>query len=157
MIVLFREVSFACLLMAAHKIAAAFERAETKSRRLKVSPSESIATAIQTAHAQGNFKNRFVLEAELAGAETVFDVNVREAESAVTSKTTTSIGNGESRYVNEKDVATVLVSDEADVLAFITVEEGGKVNGIVQKGNDMGVKFTQKGKGEKVRFYGYLK
>ena len=53
-------------------------------------------------------------------------------------------------------MATVLVSDEADVLAFITVEEGGKVNGIVKKGNDKGVKLTQKGQGGKVRFYGIL-
>jgi hypothetical protein len=94
MTVLFREVSFACLLMATHKIAAAFERAKTKSRCLKVSPSESIVAAIQTAHAQGNFKNCFVLKAELAGTETVLDKKVHKAELTVTSKTTTSIGNG---------------------------------------------------------------
>jgi hypothetical protein len=151
MAILSKEVSIACLLMAAHTIAAGFDRAES-NRPLKVSPGESIAAAIQTAHAQGNFKNRFVLEAELAGSETAFGVNVREAVPAVTSKTTTSIGNGGSRYVNGKDVATVLVSDKEGVLAFIAIEEGGKVNGIVKKGKDKGVKFTQKGNGEKVRF-----
>ena len=147
-----KEVSFACLLLGAHTIVAAFERAETKSRLLKVSPSEFIATAVQTAHAEGNFKPRFTLEAELAGADTIFDVKVREAVPAVTSKTTTSVGNGESRHVDGKDVAIILVSDEAGVLAFISVEEGGKVNGFVRKGIDKGVKFTQKGQGGKVRF-----
>jgi hypothetical protein len=147
---LFREVFFACLLLAAHTNASASKlRHQTESRRLKVSPSESIATAVWDAHAEGNFKPRFTLEAEFASDKTVFDVNVREAVTAVTSKTTSSIGNGNSRYVNGKEVATVLVSDEADVLAFITVEEGGK-------GNDKGVKLTQKGQGGKVRFYGKL-
>ncbi len=154
---LFREVFFACLLLAAHTNASASKlRHQTESRRLKVSPSESIATAVWDAHAEGNFKPRFTLEAEFASDKTVFDVTVREAVMAVTSKTTSSIGNGNSRYVNGKEVATVLVSDEADVLAFITVEEGGKVNGIVKKGNDKGIKLTQKGQGGKVRFYGKL-
>ncbi len=59
--------------------------------------------------------------------------------------------------MNWKDVVTILVSNKAGVLAFISIKGGGKLNGIVQKGNDKGIKFTQKGKGEKVRFYGYLK
>jgi hypothetical protein len=157
-------VFLACLLLAANtEVSASKLRGQTESRRLKVSPVESIATAVWNAHAEGNFKPRFTLEAEFASAKTVFDVNVREAVfdvsvreavSAVTSKTTTSIGNGNSRFVNGKDVATVLVSDEANVLAFITVEESGKVNGIVKKGNDKGVKVTQKGQGDKVRFSG---
>ena len=58
--------------------------------------------------------------------------------------------------MNGKDVATILVSNKVSVLAFITVEEGGKANGIVKKGNDKGVKLTQNGQGEKVRFYGKL-
>lgn len=152
MAILSKEISFACLMMAAHTIAAGFDRAETKPR-VKVLPDESIAEVIQTAHSQGNFKNRFVLEAELAGSETTFDVNVREAVPAVTSKTTTSIGNGESRRVNGNDVATVLVSDEEGVLALIAVDEGGKVNGFVKKGKSKGFKFTLKRKGEKVRFH----
>ena len=152
-----REVFLACLLLGANmKVSASKLHGQTESRRLKVSPSESIATAVWNAHAEGNFKPRFTLGAEYASAKTVFGVNVREAVSAVTSKTTTSVGNGKSRYVNGKDVATILVSNKASVLAFITVEEGGKANGIVKKGNDKGVKLTQNGQGEKVRFYGKL-
>jgi hypothetical protein len=52
--------------------------------------------------------------------------------------------------VNGKNVATILVSEEKDVIAFITVEEGGRVNGVVKKGKDKGVKFTQNGQGGKV-------
>jgi hypothetical protein len=152
MAILSKQVSLAFPLLAALTAATAFERPESEARRFKVWSTESIAEAVQTAHAQGNFKPRFTLEAELSDAKTVFSVNVREAEPAVTSKTATSIGSGESRYVDGKDVASILVSDEADVLALIAVEDGGKVKGIVEKGNDKAIKITQKGRGEKVRF-----
>jgi hypothetical protein len=151
MTVLSKGIPFACLLLVG-RTTTAFERAEAQSRRLKVSPSESVAAVVQAAHAQGNFKAQFALQAERPGDETDFEVNFREAEPAVTSKTTTSIRNGESRSVNGKDVATILVSDEKDALAFIAVEEGGKVNGIVKKGNDKGVNFTHNGRGRKVSF-----
>jgi hypothetical protein len=78
-------------------------------------------------------------------------VRVREAVPAVTSQTTTSIQDGKSNYVNEEDVATMLVSDEADTLALISVEKkGGNVNGIVQKNGEK-MKFAQRGGGGKVR------
>jgi hypothetical protein len=55
--------------------------------------------------------------------------------------------------VNQDDVATILVSDEAEVLALIAVEKkGGNVNGIVQKDGEK-IKFTQIGGGGKVRFH----
>ena len=148
MTIISKGMSFACLLLVGRTTTAAFERAEP--RRLKVKPSESIAAAVQATHAQGNSKARFVLQAEKPGDETGFEVKVREAEPAVTAKTTTSIGNGQSRHVNGKNVATILVSEEKDVIAFITVEEGGRVNGVVKKGKDKGVKFTQNGQGGKV-------
>ena len=85
---------------------------------------------------------------------TEYEVHVREAVPAVTSKTTISIQDSESSYVNEDDMATILVSDDEDgVLAFIAVEKkGGNVNGIVHKGNGEKMKFTQRGGGGKVRF-----
>jgi hypothetical protein len=150
MAILSKGVSFAYLLLVGHTTTAAFERAEAQSHCLKVSPRESIAAVVQAAHAKGNFKPCFTLQAKLAGSETNFEVNVCKTEPAVTSKTTTSIRNGESRYVTGKDMATILVSEENDTLAFITMEEGGKVNGIVQKGNNNGVEFTQNGQGGKV-------
>ncbi len=146
MTVLFKGISFACLLLVG-RTTTAFERAEAQSRHLKVSPSKSVAAVVQAAHAQSNFKAQFPLQAERPSDETNFEVNVREAEPAITSNTTTIIGNGESRRMNEKDVATILVSAEKGAQAFIAVEEGGEVNGIVKKGNDMGIKFTQNGLG----------
>ena len=123
--------------------------AQTESRRLNVSAEKSIAAEVQNAHAQVISDPKFTLHAEVAGTETDFEVNVREAVPAVTSETTTSVGNGKSRYVEGRDVATILVSDQPDALAFITVEENGRVNGIVQKDGDK-VKFTQSGRGQKV-------
>ncbi len=95
------------------------------------------------------YSPKFTLLAKVAGTKTDFEVNVREAVPAITSKTTTSIGNGESCYVKGRDGVTILVSDQPDALAFITVKENGRVNGIVQKDREK-VKFTQSGRGKKV-------
>jgi hypothetical protein len=116
-------------------------------------PDQSIAAKIQDAHASGDFKPRFTLNAERADSnKTNYMVRVREAVPAVTSMTTMSIQNGTSVPVNEDDVATILVSDEDGVIALISVhKKGGKVDGIVQK-NGENMKFTQKGGGGKVRF-----
>jgi hypothetical protein len=66
--------------------------------------------------------------------------------------TTISTQNGTSSFVNEVDVATMLVSNEDGVIALISVDKkGGKVDGIVQK-NGENMKFTQRGGGGKVRF-----
>jgi hypothetical protein len=135
MTILPRKVPFASLLLllAAWMDAAAFERTATKSRHLKVSHSESIAAVVQAAHARCKFKNWFILEAKIAGTKTIFDGTICEAVPAMTTKTTTSIGKGEICYVNGTDVATVLVSDEAGIIAFIAVKKGGKVNGILRR------------------------
>ena len=118
-----------------------------------VSVGESIAAKIQDAHASGDFKPRFTLNAERADSnKTNYMVRVREAAPAVTSMTTMSIQNGTSIPVNTDDVATMLVSDEDGVLALISVhKKGGNVDGIVQK-NGENMKFTQRGGGGKVRF-----
>ena len=117
-----------------------------------VLPGQSIAATIQDAHATGDLRPHFTLNAERAYFNrTNYMVRVREAVPAVTSMTTTSIENGTSIPVSEIDVATMLVSDEDGVIALISVDKkGGKVNGIVQK-NGESIKFVQRGGGGKVR------
>ena len=140
-------------------------------RRLNVLPSQSIATEIETAHAAGNLKPRFTLHAadesspsaansnnifsastSTNGTDLLFEVHVREAEPAITSKTTTSVKGGKAHYVDSANVATMLVSDEVGVMALLSVDKkDGKVNGIVTKGK-RAKKFTQNSRrGEKVR------
>ena len=82
----------------------------------------------------------------------LFEVHVREAEPAITSKTTTSVKGGKAHYVDSANVATMLVSDEVNVLALLSVDKNnGKVNGIVKKGK-RAKKFTQNSRrGGKVR------
>ncbi len=76
-----------------------------------VSVGESIAAKIQDAHASGDFKLRFTLDAERADSnKTNYMVRVCKAAPAVTSMTTMSIQNGTSIPVNTVDVATMLVS-----------------------------------------------
>ena len=145
-------------------------------RRLNVLPSQSIATEIETAHAAGNLKPRFTLHAAdessppstaannnifsaststTTGTELVFEVHVREAEPAITSKTTISVKGGKAHYVDSANIATMLVSDEDGVMALLSVDkQDGKVNGIVKEGTSgVAKKFTQKSsrRGEKVR------
>ena len=139
-------------------------------RRLNVLPSQSIATEIEMAHAAGNLKPRFTLHAadessppaannnnifastNTTGTDVLFEVHVREAEPAITSKTTISVKGGKAHYVDSANIDTMLVSDEDGVLALLSVDkQDGKVNGIVKKGNSgITKKFTQS-RGEKVR------
>ena len=152
-----RGVSVACMLLGTHSATtAAVARAQTKSHRLNVRPEQSIAAEVQNAHAQGNSRPKFTPHAEVAGAETNFEVNVREAVPAVTSQTTTSIGNGKSRSENGRDVATLLIADQPGAFAVIAVEGGGRVNGIIKNGNEKAVQFTQNGEGGKVSLYGEM-
>ncbi len=52
----------------------------------------------------------------------------------VTSVTTTSLGGGESRYVNDEDVDKILVSNDPSVITLIAVNKwGGGVWGIICK------------------------
>jgi hypothetical protein len=142
-------------------------------RRLNVLPSQSIATEIEMAHAAGNLKPRFTLHAadessppsannnnifastNTTGTDVLFEVHVREAEPAITSKTTISVKGGKAHYVDSANIATMLVSDEDGVMALLSVDkQDGKVNGIVKKGKSgVAKKFTQKSsrRGEKVR------
>ncbi len=117
-----------------------------------VLPGQSIAVTIQDAHASGDLKPHFTLNAERADFNrTNYMVRVREAVPAVTSMTTTSIENGTSIPVSEINVATMLVSDEDGVIALISVDKKwGKVNGIVQK-NGENIKIMQRGGGGKAR------
>ena len=145
------------MLLATHiTTTAAVARAQTESRRLIVLPEQSIAAEVQNAQAQGISRPKFTLHAEVAGAETDFKVNVREAVPAVTSQTTTSIGNGKGRHVNGRLVATLLFADQAGAFGVISVEEGGKVNGIIKNGKEKAVQFTQNGEGGKVSLYGEM-
>jgi hypothetical protein len=113
-----------------------------------------VAGAIRNAHASGDLRPRFDLRAELVGSsETDYcELCVREAAPSVTSATTTSVGGGESRYVNDDDVDSILVSDDPGVFALIAVNKrGGRARGIVRK-DEENVEFAQDGDGGKVRF-----
>ena len=90
-------------------------------------------------------------------------VHVREATPAITSTTTYSINNGNNdgsrqgrlvHTVNEKEIATMLVSDMEGILAFIAVEDNNKegtTHGIIKlgAGGGTGIHFEQKD-GQKV-------
>jgi hypothetical protein len=94
-------------------------------------------------------------------------VHVREATPAITSTTTYSINNGNNdgssqglvHTVNEKEIATMLVSDMEGILAFIAVEEnnGRTTHGIIKlgAGGGTGIHFEQKD-GQKVSCFGEL-
>lgn len=127
-------------------------------RRL-VSPDQSIAAEVGSSNGNGgnnggnngsNGRAKYKLQANQAGGHAdVFEVNVRESTSAITSATTTSVNGGSPRPVQADKLAKILVADsEAEgsgVVAIIAVEEStGDVNGIVERGGRK-VKFTQKG------------
>jgi hypothetical protein len=119
-----------------------------------LAPDQSVAGAIRNAHASGDLRPRFDLRAELVGSsETDYcELCVREAAPSVTSATTTSVGGGESRYVNDDDVDSILVSDDPGVFALIAVNKrGGRARGIVRKDGE-NIEFAQDGDGGKVRF-----
>jgi hypothetical protein len=67
--------------------------------------------------------------------------------------TTTSLGGGKNRYVNDEDVDMILVSNDLDVFALIPVDKraGGGARGIVRKdgGN---IEFAQDGDEGKASF-----
>ena len=72
------------------------------------------------------------------------------ATPAVTYMTTVSAFDGESKNVDEDDVATMLVGYEEGVLALIAIDrKDGSANGIIQKDGEK-IKITQNGKGGKV-------
>ncbi len=117
-------------------------------------PDRSAAAGIRNARASGDLPPRFNLSVELVGlSETeCCELRVREAVPAVTSATTTSVGGGESRYVNDDDVDTILVSDDPGVFALIAVDKrGGRARGIVRKDGES-IEFAQDGDGGGVSF-----
>jgi hypothetical protein len=140
-------------LCVASLLLAASSSTTTAAKNNVIPAVESIAARIEKAHAAGDMKPRFILQAQRPGSETNYQVQVREAMPAVTSTTTTSVRGGRSIYVDEEDIATMLVSDEPDVVALIAVEKkGGKANGIVQRDAEK-IKITQQnGAGAKVSF-----
>jgi hypothetical protein len=79
---------------------------------------------------------------------TDYEVRVRVATPAVTSNTTISVNGGESKYIDEDDIAIMLVSDEPDsAIVLISVEKkGGNVDGIIHKDGEK-IKLTQKSGG----------
>ena len=118
-------------------------------RRINVAPGQSIADEVRNAHADGNLRPEFTIRAERAGSEKIYEVNVREAEPAVTSETTVSFEGGESKHVDEDALDTLLVSTTDGTVALIAVEKkGGKVDGIVLSPDET-IKLTQTG-GQKV-------
>jgi hypothetical protein len=118
-----------------------------------VPPGQSIAEAVKDAIAAGVQSPRFNLHAERAGSETDYEVNVRVATPAVTHMTTVSAFDGESKNVDEDDVATMLVGYEEGVLALIAIDKrNGSANGIVQKDGEK-MKLTQNGKRGKVSLF----
>ncbi|KAL3797993.1 hypothetical protein ACHAW5_009456, partial [Stephanodiscus triporus] len=114
-------------------------------RRINVEPGQSIADEVRNEHANGNLRPEFTIHAERAGSEKSYQVNVREAEPAVTSETTVSFQGGESKHVDEDALDTLLVSATEGTIALIAVEKkGGKVDGIVVS-SDESIKLTQTG------------
>ncbi len=76
----------------------------------------------------------------------------------VTSATTTSLGGGVSRYVNNEDVDKILVSNDPGVFTLIAInKQGGGIRGIVRKDGE-NIYFVQDGDEGKVSFeiYGGL-
>jgi hypothetical protein len=71
----------------------------------------------------------------------------------VTSATTTSLGGGKSRYINNEYVDTILVSNDPGIFSLIAINKraGGRARGIICKegGN---IEFTQDGDEGKVSF-----
>jgi len=118
-------------------------------RRINVAPDQSIADEVRNAHANGNPRPEFSLRAERFGSKEIYQVDVREAEPAVTSETTVSFQGGESKHVDEDALDTLLVSTTDGTVALIAVEKkGGKVDGIVLSPDET-IKLTQTG-GQKV-------
>ena len=131
---------------------AASSSTTTAAKNNVILPAESIAARIEKAHATDDMKPQFSLRAQRPGSETSYQVQVRKAMPAVTSTTTTSVHSGKSSYVDEEDIAMMLVSDESDAMVLIAVEKtGGKANGIVQRDSEK-IKITQNGPGTKVSF-----
>ena len=122
-------------------------------RRIKVSKDKNVATELKAAHKKGKKKNHFLLSSEVAGETATFDVAVKEPAQAVTEQTTTSVNGGRPKKIAVK-IPTVLVSDEAGVVALLAVDEDSEnMNGIIhdtKKGKSHKTKMTQK-KGKKVR------
>ena len=143
------SVTFAGLLLAVSSPATTAAINAQPHRRINVAPGQSIADEVRNAHAKGILLPEFTLRAENAGSETIYEVEVREAQPAVTSKTTVSFQGGESKHVDEDALDTLLVSNTDGTVALIAVEKkGGKVDGIIVRGEES-VKFTQSG-GQKV-------
>ncbi len=70
----------------------------------------------------------------------------------MTSATTTSLGSGKSRYVNDEDVDKILVSDDPSVFTLIAVDKRrGGVRGIIRKDGES-IYFVQDGDEGKVSF-----
>ena len=78
---------------------AAVVSAQTKSRHLNVLAEQFIAAEVQNVHTQSISKPKVTLHVEVAGTKTNFEVHISEAVLAITSKTTTSVGDGTSHYV----------------------------------------------------------
>ena len=143
------SVTFAGLLLAVSSPATTAAINAQPHRRINVAPGQSIADEVRNAHADGILLPKFTLRAEKAGSETIYEVEVREAQPAVTSRTTVSFQGGESKHVDEDALDTLLVSNTDGTVALIAVEKkGGKVDGIIVRGEES-VKFTQSG-GQKV-------
>ena len=68
---------------------------------IKVVPGQSITDEVWNAHADGILLPKFTLHAEKAGSETIYEVEVCEAQPAVTSETTVSFQGGKSKHVDE--------------------------------------------------------
>lgn len=117
------------------------------AERIEVFPSMSIHEKLCNRDELFTLYAEYIIKTETTSD--FFKVNVRVAEQAVTSQTTTSINGGRDYYVTE-DLKTILVGDEAGVFALIAVDFGGTVNGIVQKGLMKAVNFMQDGNGGKV-------
>lgn len=108
---------------------------------------EAASTTAATAAIAGSTAAAATTATTAAAIPEDFSINVRVAEPAITSSTILLVGDGEGVYVNEADLATILVSDEEVTFAVIAVEkvENGRVDGIIHTAGGDDIKFTQGG------------
>ena len=133
-----------------------FEQAgkETEKLRKTIAPDDSIADAVRNERLQGNKKSRFSIKSKMRGKNyggKTFDVDVVEADPAVTSQTTISTLDGHVQPVGDMGYS-LLVNDMTEndkgtvAILFVNLRTN-EIQGVVKKKDQKGMKIRQnKGK-----------
>lgn len=141
MILLDRSLRISTLLLllalGSHGAAAAAQR----GRRRLVAPGQSIADAVRNAHASGEFKGQFTVQAGKAGTDETEEFEVREATAAVDGFTSLSGEGGKGQgkgKVDVKKLSTLLVGDGPGLTILAVDTAGGGTRGISVGGGASG-------------------